>query len=288
MLARIRDYARLVKFSHTVFAMPFALSAFFYAVQSEGGGFPWVLLLKVILCMVLARNAAMAFNRYADRRIDALNPRTQQREIPAGVISARSALGFTIVNAVLFIAVAAWINPLAFKLSPVALLVVLGYTLTKRFTWLCHLVIGLALSIAPMAAYIAVTGHFSTEMIWLSALVFTWVAGFDIIYSLQDIEFDRANGVFSIPARLGAWGALGASAFLHLLTVWFVLKVGFMVDGRFFYRLGAGIFILLLVYQHLIVSPRRLDRVGMAFGTVNGLASLAYALCFILDRYFCR
>ncbi|MDR2936866.1 MAG: putative 4-hydroxybenzoate polyprenyltransferase, partial [Rikenellaceae bacterium] len=236
MFARIRDYARLVKFSHTVFAMPFALAAFFHAVQDMDGGFPWVLLLKVLLCMVLARNAAMAFNRYADRRIDALNPRTRRREIPAGVILARSALIFTIVNATLFIAVAAWINPLAFKLSPVALLVVLGYTLTKRFTWLCHIAIGLALSIVPMAAYIAVTGHFSGGMIWLSALVLTWVAGFDIIYSLQDIAFDRANGVFSIPVRLGAWGALGMSAFLHLLTVWFTLKIGFVVDGRFFYR----------------------------------------------------
>lgn len=283
MLKTIRRYASLVKFPHTVFALPFAGIGYFYAVQAEG--FDGWLLAKVLLCMVCARNAAMGFNRYADRKIDALNPRTAGREIPRGVITPKNALWFVVVNAALFIAAAAWINRLCGMLSPVALAVILGYSLTKRFTWLSHLFLGLSLAIAPSGAYIAVTGTLAWAPVLLSALVLTWSGGFDIIYSLQDIDFDRQHGQNSLPARLGAAGALWVSAGLHLATLVFVLLLDPYWGGNLYARLGGGAFIALLIYQHLIVSPRKLDRIGLAFGTINGIASVVYAAGIILGFY---
>ena len=205
----VTKYARLVKFAHTVFAMPFALMSFVYALWSIDFGaaenscpYWWaVLLLQVVLCMVFARNVAMGFNRWADRDIDAANPRTAAREIPAGAVSPRAALWFVGINAVLFVAAAASINTLTALLSPVALAVVMSYSYCKRFTSLAHLVLGLSLGIAPVGAYIAVTGHFALAPCVLALLVMTWCGGFDIIYALQDREFDRANGLHSIPAR---------------------------------------------------------------------------------------
>ncbi|MDR0953997.1 MAG: putative 4-hydroxybenzoate polyprenyltransferase [Rikenellaceae bacterium] len=283
LLKTIRTYASLVRFPHTVFALPFAAIGYFYAVQERG--FSGWLLLKVLLCMVLARNAAMGFNRYADRRIDALNPRTAAREIPRGAVTPKNALGFVIVNAALFIAVAAWINPLCLALSPVALGVILGYSLTKRFTSLSHLFLGLSLAIAPAGAYIAVTGTLTEAPVLLSALVLTWSSGFDIIYSLQDIAFDRQHGLNSLPARLGARGALWVSAILHLLTLALVLWVAPYWGDNGYARIGSLAFIGLLIYQHLIVRPTKLDRIGLAFGTVNGVASIVYAIGVILGFY---
>ena len=180
MATTIRKYLSMVKFSHTIFAMPFALVGYTWALTSTSACFDWVLLVQVVACMVLARNTAMGFNRWADRDIDAANPRTASREIPSGQISPRAALWFVIINALGFMAVAATINPLTLWLSPVALLVVMGYSYCKRFTALAHIVLGLALGIAPVGAYIAVTGQFAAEPLVLSALVLTWVGGFDI------------------------------------------------------------------------------------------------------------
>ena len=275
----------MVKLGHTVFALPFALTGYFFAVKCAGYGFEWGLLVKVLLCMVFARNAAMTFNRWADRKIDARNPRTKSREIPSGVISPRNAMIFLIVNCVLFIVVARFINRLAFSLSPVALAVILGYTLTKRFTPFCHIFIGLALSIAPMAAYVAVTGRFGFFPLMLSVLVLTWVSGFDIIYSLQDTEFDRVNGVKSIPSAFGIPAALWISAFLHLLTVASIFLIGIFYASGVLYWMGGGIFTLLLIYQHAIVSPGNLSRVNTAFGTLNGIASICYA-AFVITGFY--
>ena len=283
MLKTIRKYASLVKFPHTVFAMPFALIGYFYGIQATG--FDALLLLKVLLCMVFARNAAMGFNRYADRDIDSVNPRTANREIPKGIILPRNALWFVIINSLLFIAGAAWINPLCFYLSPVALGVILGYSLTKRFSWLCHLFLGLSLAIAPSGAYIAVTGTLTWIPIVLSFLVFTWSAGFDIIYSLQDLDFDRKHHLNSMPARLGAFGSLAVSAGLHLITAFLAIWLVFAFGNTLLIRIGTMLFIALLVYQHLIVSPEKLDKVNMAFSTLNGIASITYALFVIPGLY---
>jgi 4-hydroxybenzoate polyprenyltransferase len=235
--------------------------------------------------MVFARNAAMAFNRYLDRNIDAQNPRTAIRDIPSGRISSKQALLFTIVNSILFILTTFLINKLCFYLSPVALTVVLGYSYTKRFTPLCHLILGLGLALAPIGAYLVVTGEFAMLPIYFSLAVLCWVSGFDIIYALQDEEFDRQNNLNSIPAWLGKKNALRVSSFLHLLTVVFVTLPYFNTDLSWFYLAGVLFFILLLIYQHKLVKPDDLSKVNRAFFTTNGIASVVFALFFLLDAY---
>lgn len=272
----ILKYLRLVKFSHTIFALPFALVG--YVLGSVEVGFDWLVLFEVLVCMVMARSAAMGFNRLVDWRFDARNARTAMREIPAGVISPRRAAIFVVFCSVVFVAVSFAINMLCGVLSPVALVVVLGYSYTKRFTALCHFVLGLGLAIAPAAAYIATTGHLSTTPLWLSVLVWSWVAGFDIIFSLQDMEFDRSESLHSVPARMGVASGLWISALLHLFTALSVVIFGLMVVSNYLYWIGALLFVLLLTYQHLIVTPRNLSRVGLAFGTTNGVASIIFAM----------
>ncbi|MEG2319104.1 MAG: UbiA-like polyprenyltransferase [Mucinivorans sp.] len=272
----ILKYLRLVKFSHTIFALPFALVG--YVLGSVEVGFDWLVLFEVLVCMVMARSAAMGFNRLVDWRFDARNARTAMREIPAGVISPRRAAIFVVFCSVVFVAVSFAINMLCGVLSPVALVVVLGYSYTKRFTALCHFVLGLGLAIAPAAAYIATTGHLSTTPLWLSVLVWSWVAGFDIIFSLQDMEFDRSESLHSVPARMGVASGLWISALLHLFTALSVVTFGLMVVSNYLYWIGALLFVLLLTYQHLIVTPRNLSRVGLAFGTTNGVASIIFAM----------
>ncbi len=275
----IAKYASLVKFSHTVFAMPFALVGFVYGIVNytgPRGGEWWIrVLVLVVLCMVFARNAAMAFNRWADRRIDAENPRTAGREIPAGKISPRAALWFVVVNCVLFVATAAFINRLALILSPVALLVLLGYSYTKRFTAWSHIVLGMALAIAPVGAYIAVTGTVAIAPVILATLVLTWVAGFDIVYARADAEFDRTHGLHSVPVRFPGWRALAISVALHLVTVYAVAMFGFFTSRGTLYWVGAGVFVALLVVQHLFKK--------IPFDLVNGGASLTFATFTILD-----
>jgi 4-hydroxybenzoate polyprenyltransferase len=240
--------------------------------------------------MVLARSAAMAFNRFADRHIDSRNPRTATREIPSGAISPRAALFFVLASSGLFILTTWFINPICFYLSPVALLVVLGYSYTKRFTPLCHLILGLGLSLAPIGAYLAVTGVFHLVPIFFSGAVLFWVSGFDIIYALQDEAFDRTHRLLSIPVALGRKQALALSVLLHVFSAGFMLAAAWWVTQTlpgfgWIYWMATGLFLALLVYQHTIVSANDLSRVNRAFFTTNGFASLVFGALFILDIY---
>jgi len=286
----MKKYLSLVTFTHTIFAMPFAFIGFFLAVTTTSYRFDWVKLVLMVLCMVFARNSAMAFNRYLDRNIDSKNPRTKQRDIPSGRISPASALTFTIINCLLFVITAWCINSLCFYLSPVALLVVLGYSATKRFTALCHMVLGLGLSLAPIGAYLAVTGQFALTPLFFSLAVLCWVSGFDIIYALQDEDFDRDENLHSIPAWLGKVNALRLSTFLHVLSAAFVIMPVFFAPVGFGYLYYAGIvfFCAMLIYQHLLVKPNDLSRVNFAFMTTNGIASVVFAVFFLLDRLWIR
>jgi len=281
----VKKYFSFVKFSHTVFAMPFALIGFSLAISGGQYDFSLRLLLLILLCMIFARNTAMGFNRLVDRQFDALNPRTKSREIPSGVIAPRAALLFITANAILFIITTAFINQLTLILSPVALLVVMGYSLTKRFTALCHFILGLGLSLAPIGAYISVTGSFKLIPILYSFIVLTWVSGFDIIYSLQDDEFDKSNRLHSLPSATGRKKALGISIFVHLLTFCLVLLAGIIGNGGYLFWTGASLFTLLLIYQHMIVKHDDLSRVTIAFGTTNGISSILFALFIILDLF---
>ncbi len=283
-MGNLKHYFSLVKFAHTAFALPFALIGYVLGVLERGFDF-WILV-GILACMVFVRNAAMGFNRLIDRRFDAQNMRTAGREIPAGKISVRAATWFVVLNAVAFVVVAATFNRLTLWLSPVVLLVVLGYSYTKRFTALCHAVLGLGLAMAPCGAYIAVTGTLLIVPVWLSVLVLTWVTGFDIIYALQDVDFDRSQRLHSIPAALGVRGALWVSVLLHAVTAAMVAVVGFSLGGGILYCIGAAIFLALLLYQHLIVRPDDLSRIGAMFGITNGVASIAYAVFVILGLFF--
>jgi len=283
LLGRAHDYLSLVKFSHTVFAMPFALAGYFLGATHPGYVFTLKTFLPVLACMVFARSAAMAFNRYADLRFDRLNPRTAEREIPTGKISQNQALAFVIISSLLFITSAALLNRLTLILSPVALIIILGYSYTKRFTPLCHLVLGLGLSLAPIGAYIAVTGTFALLPVIYSFIVLTWVSGFDIIYSLQDDQFDRDAGLYSMPAVLSRKNALTVSVILHFASVLLVAAAGLIGLSGLIFWIGALIFVVMLAYQHMIVKPDDLSRVNMAFSTTNGIAGVIFGLAVVLD-----
>lgn len=300
-MGTVKSYLSLIKFSHTIFAMPFALIGFaigMFEYTSIVPGwhtvifppqFAWdalgVKLLLVILCMVFARSAAMAFNRYLDRQYDARNPRTAIREIPSGIITPKNAFLFTIVNCLLFITCTFFINKLCFYLSPVALAVVLGYSYTKRFTPLCHLILGLGLSLAPIGAYLAVTGQFAFLPILFSLAVICWVSGFDIIYALQDEEFDKSQQLYSIPAWLGKAKALRVSEILHLLSAAAIIYAGVYGHFGWLYWIGTAVFAGMLVYQHSVVKPHDLKRVNLAFMTANGIASVVFAIFVIADLF---
>lgn len=288
MVDRIQRYLSLIKFSHTVFALPFALIGFTLAVYSGQAAFSLGKLLLVLACMVLARSAAMGFNRYIDRRFDAANPRTASREIPAGLISASAALTFVVACCIGFVLCAWLINPLCFWLSFVALAVILGYSYTKRFTPLCHLVLGVGLSLAPIGAYIALTERFDGLPVIVSCLVLLWVSGFDIIFALQDEEFDRSQALRSIPVLLGRKRALQLSTLLHVAASGIVISLYFLGHFGWLYLVGAAIFIGLLIFQHLIVKPNDLSRVNLAFGTTNGIASVAFCIFVCSDLVFIR
>ena len=283
MIESISKYLRLVKFSHTIFAMPFALMSFTYALWSTEAEFSWWLLVQVVLCMVFARNVAMGFNRWADRDIDAENPRTADREIPSGAISPRKALAFVIINALLFIVTASTINLLTAILSPVALAVVMFYSYCKRFTSLAHLVLGLSLGIAPAGAYIAVTGTLTFAPCLLSLLVLTWCGGFDIIYALQDAEFDRARGLHSIPSRFSTATSLYISIALHCVSVAALIAFAMYLPQSWVLWCGVALFSAILVAEHIVVTPKKQRSIGIAFGTLNGLASLTLAVFAIAD-----
>ena len=283
-MSKIGDYLRLVKFSHTIFAMPFALLSFTYAwMSAEHDSVLWVVLLQVVACMVFARNVAMGFNRWADRKIDAENPRTANREIPAGVVSSRGAVVFIVVNALLFIATTLTINPLCAWLSPVALFVVMFYSYCKRFTALAHVVLGISLGIAPVGAYIAVTGTTVAECWILATVVMTWCAGFDIIYALQDAEFDRARGLHSIPSHFSARTSLVISALLHVASVALLVLFALSQPHTWLLYTGCTLFAAILALEHFLVTPTKQRNIGIAFGTLNAMASMSLAVCLIAN-----
>jgi len=281
----MKKYFSLVLFAHSIFALPFALIGFFLGVINSPNPFNWLLFLQVLLCMIFARNSAMAFNRYLDRNIDARNPRTQMRDIPSGKISANEAFIFVVINCALFITTTYFINPLCFFLSPVALFVVLFYSYTKRFTALCHMVLGLGLSLAPIGAYIAVTGVFSIVPVLYSFAVLFWVSGFDIIYALQDEDFDKYEKLHSIPAALGIKNALRLSVALHICSALCVILPIFYTTFGYPYYLGVVFFCMMLIYQHMLVKPNDISKVDRAFATTNGYASVVFAACFLLDIF---
>ena len=302
-MTKVKNYFSLVKFSHTIFAMPFAMIGFFLGIVSirhltlhttivnsdvANSLFSEKMLkfFLILFCMITARSAAMAFNRYLDKNFDAKNPRTAIREIPAGIISANQALRFVIFNCVAFITCTYFINTICFFLSPVALFVILFYSYTKRFTVLCHLVLGLGLSLAPIGAYLAVTGRFDILPVLFSFAVLFWVSGFDIIYALQDVDFDLSQNLYSIPSALGKKKALHVSELLHFLSALLVIAAGVIAVFGWLYWMGVAVFAGMLIYQHSIVKPDDLRRVNLAFMTANGIASVVFAVFVIADLYF--
>jgi 4-hydroxybenzoate polyprenyltransferase len=270
----------MIKFVHTVFALPFALLA---AVLAAGGVPPLKTLFWILVAMIGARSAAMSFNRLADRDVDARNPRTASRELPSGVLSVRFTALFCAGSAALFVVAAGQLNRLCLILSPVALAVILGYSLTKRWTALSHLVLGLSLAMAPAGAWIAVTGAFARLPVVLALAVVFWVAGFDVIYSLQDESFDREQGLKSVPARLGGRRALLVSALFHATALAFLYVALVLARGGLVFGLGVILSGAFLVRQHAIVKPGDLSRVDAAFFTANGWLSIVFFLCGAAD-----
>jgi 4-hydroxybenzoate polyprenyltransferase len=273
-VSQARAFARTIKLSHSIFALPFALAAAALAAVDHGLGVlqgVWIL-----LAMVAARSAAMGFNRIVDRDIDARNPRTASREIPAGDLSVRSAWGWTVASALIFLGASWALGPLPLLLAPIALAVVWGYSLVKRVSWTCHLVLGLALGLAPVGAWVAIAGSFAVLPVLLAAIVGTWVAGFDIIYSCQDAGFDADQGLHSIPERFGVRRALWISIGLHVLTVTGLAALPFVAGLGSIYWLGFALMAGTLAYEHVIVRPDDLSRVDKAFFDLNGYVSLAF------------
>ena len=283
-MSRLCDWLSLVRFSHSVFALPFALQG---AWLAAGGVPPARVLALVVACAVAARTAAMGFNRLVDRRIDAANPRTSAREIPAGRVPARGVALLVALAGGAFVALAFALNPLAGALSPAVLAVLLAYSYVKRFSALAHLVLGFALALAPLGAWIAVRGAIGPDVapvVWLALAVLTWVAGFDLIYACQDAEFDRANGLHSVPARFGVARALALSSALHVVTVASLAMVGLSAHLSLVYWAALVATALLLVWEHSLVSPGDLSRVDLAVFTVNGWIGVGLFVGLALDR----
>ena len=289
LIHRFRIFLGEIRVAHSIFALPFAIAAAFMASDLppyplEDDGSPFLPLLgKIILACFFARTAAMAFNRFCDAEIDARNPRTANRALPAGRLSAAFMLGATVLSTLAFVATAWWINRLAFALSPVALLVLLGYSYSKRFTSFSHLILGAALGLSPLGAWIAVRAEIELLPVLLGVAVLLWTAGFDIIYACQDHEFDREEGLRSIPNRLGVARALIVSRLFHVLTVGLLLGIGLLSRYGAPYHAGVALVAALLIYEHSIVRPGDLSRVNVAFFTLNGLVSLFFMTSVILQ-----
>lgn len=285
MIRQIRHLLDMIKFEHTVFALPFALLSLFLA---SDGLPPRRTLGWVLVAMVGARSTAMAMNRIADHRIDADNPRTKMRHLPAGLVSRRAAWAFAIGMAVLFV-LAAWrLNRLAFALSPVALAVVWSYSWTKRFTWASHLWLGISLALAPLGAWIAVRGSLAALPLWLGAGVVFWVAGFDTIYACQDAEFDRARGLFSLPARLGTRGALWVARSFHGLMLLVFAALGIVFHFGWVYAAGLACAAALVVVQHALVRGPDLRHIDVAFFNVNSIVGVVLMAFTLADRFWMR
>ena len=274
-------YGRMIKISHSIFALPFALSGAALAAARQGielGQIGWI-----VVAMIGARSAAMGFNRLADRRIDAANPRTQNRELPIGLVSAVAVGFFVLLSSIVLMLAAYQLNLLCFYLSPLVLAVLFLYSLTKRFTWASHLVLGLCLGGAPLGAWIAITGRFDFPPLLLTLAVLAWVAGFDVIYACQDYEFDGQAGLHSIPVRFGIHRALHIARFLHVLALLLLLWLGLVMGLGALYLTGIGLIGGLLLYEHRLVRADDLSKLGMAFFTMNGIISVVYFVFTLAD-----
>src|SRR5580704_7674449 len=285
---RLRLTLDMIKFEHSVFALPFALTGALLAFREShlpigifGGKLAWI-----VVAMVGARSAAMAFNRILDAEIDGRNPRTRMRHIPAGILSSGFAWGFITVSTVVFLLAARALNPLCLKLAPVALALIFLYSYTKRFTSFSHLVLGLSLGVAPAAAWIGVTGSLDSRILWLTAAVTFWTAGFDVIYSCQDFEFDTGHGLYSVPRRFGIARALWIARLLHLLMIACLVALLASFGLGWLSLAGIAAVVLLLLYEHSLVKATDLSRVNAAFFTVNGYVSVLFFLFWAADIYF--
>lgn len=286
----LRLTLEMIKFEHSVFALPFALTGALLAFR-ETHPSPRLLAVKIawiILAMVGARSAAMAFNRLLDREIDARNPRTKMRHLPAGLLTPRFTWGFVAASVLVFLLAARALNPLCFKLAPIAMAIVFFYSFTKRFTTFSHLVLGLSLGIAPAAAWAAVTGSLDPRILWLTAAVMFWTAGFDVIYSCQDYEFDLNAGLFSLPRRFGIAGALWIARVFHLVMVTCLIALAGSFSLGWLSLAGIAAIVLLLVYEHSLVRADDLSRVDAAFFTVNGYVSVLFFLFWAADIFLVR
>ncbi len=284
LIDKVITYGRMIKFSHTLFALPFALSSvvfssLFYKVTPEK-------LFWILMAMIGARSSAMGFNRIVDKKFDALNPRTKNRELPAGKIKTFEALVFVVLFSILFVYSAYKLNQLCFCLSPVALFVIFFYSFTKRFTWFSHLFLGISLGLAPVGAWLAIAGKFDLPPIILGFAVLTWIGASDIIYACQDYEFDLKHGLYSIPQKFGIENALKISSLIHLLTFISFVILKFLLNLGAIYTVGLLLIGFLLFYQHKIVSPNDLSRINFAFNNINSLVSTSYFVFSALEVMF--
>jgi 4-hydroxybenzoate polyprenyltransferase len=274
-LKKLKIILEMIKFEHTIFALPFAYLGMILGNQIEEGSWPtgWEILWTTV-AMVGARSAAMTLNRVIDRRIDAKNPRTAGRAIPAGLISALEAWIFILVSFTLLFVAAVQLNPLAVKLLPLAVFVLVFYSYTKRFTWMCHLILGIAIGLAPMGGWVAATGNLSGTAVLLFITVAFWTAGFDVIYATQDLDYDRKEGLHSIPVRFGLAGSLWIARGFHFLTSICLLLLYLFTPLNWIFGVGVILALLILIYEHSIISPRDMSRLDTAFFTMNGILSM--------------
>lgn len=271
MFKKVALYLSMIKFSHSIFALPFALTS---TILASNGLPPLRETILIVLAMVSARSLAMGLNRLIDKDIDALNPRTSKRELPAGKIKVVEVVVFIIVSLILFILSAYMLNELCLKLAPVALIFIFLYSYTKRFTWLCHIVLGICISAAPVGAWIAIKGTFNWEILPLSISVVFWLAGFDILYALQDIDFDKRYGLYSIPNRFGISKSLWISRIFHLITFLMLVLTGIVFNLSVVYWIGMMVVFLLFVYEHSLVKKDDLSKLNLAFFNMNGYISV--------------
>jgi 4-hydroxybenzoate polyprenyltransferase len=290
MLRRLRLTLDMIKFEHSIFALPFALTGALLAFRDAGYVWTaaWWTLLWIVVAMVGARSAAMAFNRLVDADIDGRNPRTRMRQLPAGLLSRGFAWGFVAAASAIFVLAASQLNVLCLRLSPLALAIVFFYSFTKRFTSFSHLVLGFSLGIAPAAAWIAVRGSLDARILWLTAAVTFWTAGFDVIYSCQDYEFDRGEALYSVPRRLGIATALRVARALHLLMVACLVALVVTLHLGVLALAGVAAIAALLIYEHSLVKPHDLSRVNAAFFTMNGYVSVLFFVFWAADIFLFR
>ena len=287
---RLRLTLDMIKFEHSVFALPFALTGALLAFREGSAGGMEILrkLLWIVVAMVGARSAAMAFNRLVDAPIDARNPRTRSRHLPAGLLSRGFGWGFVVATSGIFLLAAAQLNRLCLQLAPLALAIVFFYSFTKRFTSFSHLVLGFSLGIAPAAAWIAVRGSLDPRILWLTAAVMFWTAGFDVIYACQDYEFDSAEALFSIPRVLGIAGALRTAQVFHILMIGCLMALVYSLHLGYLAMAGVAAIASLLIYEHSLVKPNDLSRVNAAFITMNGYVSVLFFLFWAADIFLLK